>query len=39
MFKNDDGFRFAIPKLRENTLLYMSNTFLEAFVKFETASN
>ena len=32
-----DWFRLSISKLRENTLFYMSNTLLKAFVKFQTS--
>jgi len=34
--KHIDGFRLSIPKLREDIVFYMSNRFLEAFVKFQT---
>jgi len=32
--KNDDGLGIVVPKLK-NTLFYMPNRFLEAFVKFK----
>ena len=32
-----DRFRLSISKLRENTLFYMSNTLIKAFVKFQTS--
>jgi len=35
--KNIDGFGLAIPKLRDSNLFCMSNTFLEAFLKFQTS--
>ena len=34
--KNVDGFELPIPKLKDNTLFYMSDRFLEAFLKFHT---
>jgi len=33
--RNDDGFGLPISKLSENTLLHISNTFLEAFLIFK----
>jgi len=36
--KNANGFGLAIPKLRENSLFHIPNEFLEAFLKFQTAS-
>jgi len=36
--KNNDEFGLAIPKLRKNTLLNMSNTFLEVIVKIVTVA-
>ena len=33
--KNVDGFGLPIPKLKDNTLFYMPDRFLEAFVKFQ----
>jgi len=33
--KNSNGFGLPISKLKENTLLHFSNTFLEAFLKFQ----
>ena len=35
LLENVDGFGLAIPKLRENTLFYISDEFLEAFLKFQ----
>jgi len=34
--KDNHGFELPIAKLRENTILNMPNTFLEAFLKFQT---
>jgi len=34
--KNVNGFELFIPKDKENTLFYMSNTFLEVFIEVET---
>jgi len=36
LLKNVHEFRLPIPKLSENTILNMPNTFLEAFLKFQT---
>jgi len=33
--KNADEIRLAILKLRENTLFYISDEFLEAFLEFQ----
>ncbi len=35
MPKNADEIRLAILKLRENTLFYISDEFLEAFLEFQ----
>jgi len=37
--KNIDGFGLPILKMRENTLLHMSNRFLEVFLKFKQADS
>jgi len=34
--KNNDKSALPTPKWRENTLLHMSNRFLEVFLKFQT---
>jgi len=36
---NIDGFGLAIPEMSQNTLFYMSNTYIEAFLNFETAGS
>jgi len=33
--KNDDGLRFFVLKVKENTFILYANRFLEAFVKFK----
>jgi len=35
--KNVYGFQLTIPELKEKTLFYMSNKFLEALLKFQTS--